>query len=56
MFNKNLCELNQVHRFHGNTLLQDAHKCANGETMDLIITQQKNTTFPYAGLIRQWIH
>ena len=34
MFNNNLCELNQVHRFHGNTLLQDAYKCANGENID----------------------
>ena len=34
MFNNNLCELNQVHRLHGNKSLQDAYKCANGGNID----------------------
>ena len=33
IFNNNLCELNQSHRFHGNKLLQDAYKCAKGESI-----------------------
>ena len=34
MFNNNLCEPNQVHRLHGNQLLQDVYRCANGESID----------------------
>ena len=34
MFNNSLCELNQVHRFHGNKWLQDAYTCANCERTD----------------------
>ena len=34
IFNNSLCESNQVHRFHGNRLLQDAYTCANGGNMD----------------------
>ena len=34
IFNNNSCELNQVYRFHGNKLLQDAYECAHGETID----------------------
>ena len=34
MFNNTLCELNKVHRFHGNQLLQDAYNCANGESIE----------------------
>ena len=34
--NKSLCELNQVHRFNECNLLQDAHRCANGESIDFV--------------------
>ena len=33
IFNNNLCELKQVHRFNESKLLQDAYKCANGESI-----------------------
>ena len=32
--NHNLCELNRVHRFNENKLLQDAYKCANGGSIE----------------------
>ena len=31
MFNNNLCELNQFHRFNKCNVLQYAYRCANGE-------------------------
>ena len=34
IFNNNLCELKQIHRFNESKLLQDAHACANGEDID----------------------
>ena len=34
MFNNNLCELKEVHRFSESKLLQDAYKCANGESIE----------------------
>ena len=33
IFNNNLCELNQVQRFNECDLLQDAYRCANGESI-----------------------
>ena len=33
-FNNNLCELKEVHRFNESKLLQDAYKCANGESIE----------------------
>ena len=33
IFNDNLCELKEIHRFNGSKLLQDACKCANGESI-----------------------
>ena len=35
IFNNNLFELTQVHRFNDNSLLQDAYKCSNGGQIDL---------------------
>ena len=29
-----MCELNIIHRFNDNQLLQDAYTCSNGGTMD----------------------
>ena len=34
IFNNNLCELTEIHRFNENKLLQDAIKCANDENID----------------------
>ena len=34
MFNTTICELTKVHRYDASKLLQDAHKCANGDTID----------------------
>ena len=34
VFNNTICELTHIHRFDGSKLLQDAHKCANGESVD----------------------
>ena len=34
MFNNNLCEFKQIHRFNESKLLQDAHTCANGKDID----------------------
>lgn len=34
VFNNTICELTHIHRFDGSKLLQDAHKCANGESID----------------------
>ncbi len=34
IFNNNLCELKQIHRFNQSKLLQDACKCANCESID----------------------
>ena len=35
LFNYSRCELKTVHRFDDNELLQDAHACANGESIDI---------------------
>ena len=29
-----MCELTDIHRFDASKLLQDAHKCANGESLE----------------------
>jgi len=34
LFNYSRCNLTVVHRFNDDVLLQDAHKCANGETFE----------------------
>jgi hypothetical protein len=34
VFNNTICELTDIHRFDDSKLLQDAHKCANGESID----------------------
>ena len=34
VFNNTIRELTHIHRFDGSKLLQDAHKCANGESVD----------------------
>ena len=34
LFNNNSCELAKVHRFDENKLLQDAHDCAYGKSID----------------------
>ena len=34
VFNNTMCELTNIHRFDGSKLLQDAHKCANGESIE----------------------
>ena len=34
VFNNTICELTDIHRFDGSKLLQDAHKCANGESIE----------------------
>ena len=34
VFNNTICELTDIHRFDGSKLLQDAHKCANGENIE----------------------
>ena len=34
VFNNTICELIAIHRFDDSKLLQDAHKCANGESID----------------------
>ena len=34
VFNNTTCKLTDVHRLHDSKLLQDAHKCANGESID----------------------
>ena len=34
VFNNNLCELTEVHRFNESKLLQDAHTCANGGSIE----------------------
>ena len=34
VFNNTICELTEVHRFDGSKLLQDAHRCANGDSID----------------------
>ena len=34
VFNNTNCELTDIHRFDDSKLLQDAHKCANGESVD----------------------
>ena len=34
MVNGTICELTNIHRFDGSKLLQDAHKCANGENIE----------------------
>ena len=34
MFNNDLCELKEVHRFNESKLLQDAYTCANGESIE----------------------
>ena len=48
---RNLCELNQVHRFNECNLLQDVYRLV--KLYISIITQTKNTTYVYVGLIRQ---
>jgi hypothetical protein len=35
LFNYSRCELKTVHRFDDNELLQDAHACANGKSIDI---------------------
>ena len=34
VFNNTICELTDIHRFDDSKLLQDAHKCANGGSID----------------------
>ena len=34
IFNNDLCELKEVHRFNESNLLQDAYTCANGESIE----------------------
>ena len=34
VFNNRICELTDIHRFDDSKLFQDAHRCANGESID----------------------
>ena len=34
VFNDTICELTDIHRFDDSNLLQHAHECANGESID----------------------
>ena len=47
VFNNNICELTEVHRFNDSKLLQDAYKCAYGEQIQFDDYTKERTRFKF---------